>query len=69
MTSADLRAWQAHMGFTYEQAAASLGLSRTGFSKYASLKYEGDIPRWLELGCAAVAAGLHTWVNPNTPTA
>lgn len=33
MTVADLRAWQAAMGFTYESAAEALGMSRSGDAK------------------------------------
>ncbi len=64
MKSEDLRAWQKHLGLTYEQAALKLGVKRPTYAKYASPKYLEEIPRWMELGCAAVAAGLHTWANP-----
>ncbi|WP_041950175.1 helix-turn-helix domain-containing protein [Verminephrobacter eiseniae] len=33
MTVADLRAWQAAVGFTYESAAEALGMSRSGYAK------------------------------------
>lgn len=66
MTPADLRAWQAHMGFTYDTAAAALGINR---STYANLlagvdRHTGQpkqIDRRTALACAALAAGLNEW--------
>ena len=34
MTPADLRAWQAHMGYTYDTAAAALGVSRAAYADW-----------------------------------
>ena len=56
MTPADLRAWQARMGFTYETAAAALGISRSGFAKL--LAGDHPIDKRTALACAALAAGL-----------
>ena len=56
MTPADLRAWQAQMGYTYETAAEALGMSRSGFAKL--LAGANPIDRRTELACAAIAAGL-----------
>ena len=59
MTPADLRAWQARMGFTYETAAAALGISRSGFAKL--LAGDHPIDKRTALACAALAAGLGEW--------
>ena len=34
MTPDDLRTWQAHMGYTYETAAAALGVSRSAYADW-----------------------------------
>jgi len=59
MTPADLRAWQAHMGYTYETAAEALGMSRSGFAKLLAGNHAID--RRTALACAALAAGLAPW--------
>lgn len=59
MTTDDLRAWQAHMGYTYETAAEALGISRSGFAKL--LAGDHAIDRRTALACAALAAGLGPW--------
>ena len=59
MTPADLRAWQAHMGYTYDTAAAALGISRSGFAKL--LAGDHPIDKRTALACAALAAGLKEW--------
>ena len=56
MTSDDLRAWQARHGYTYNSAAAALGISRATYARY--LAASGDLPRMLELACAAIDAGI-----------
>ena len=66
MTPEDLRAWQAHMGYTYDSAAKALGISR---SAYADLlagvsRTTGkprDVDRRTALACSALAAGLDEW--------
>ena len=58
MTSDDLRAWQAHMGYTYDTAAEALGLGR---STYARLLAGQVIEQQTALACAALAAGLQPW--------
>lgn len=62
MTPSDLRAWQAHMGLTYETAAAALQMSRSGYAKIvlgqAKINYRTG------LACAALAKGLQPWSNP-----
>jgi hypothetical protein len=59
MTSADLRAWQAHMGYTQQQAADALGINRVS---YARLLAGGSvIDKRTALACAALTAGLLPW--------
>lgn len=59
MTTAELRAWQAHMGLTQRQAAALLGMSTSGYCK---LVYGECLPdRRMALACAALSAGLDPW--------
>jgi DNA-binding XRE family transcriptional regulator len=56
MTLADLRAWQAHMGYTYATAAKSLGVARSTYATWIS--GEREIDKRTELACAAIAAKL-----------
>ncbi|WP_399677110.1 helix-turn-helix domain-containing protein [Xenophilus sp.] len=62
MTPADLRAWQAHMGYSYTTAAEALGIGRRTYAEWIA----GDraIDRRTALACAALAAGLDAWVVP-----
>lgn len=59
MTPADLRAWQAHMGFIYESAAAALGVNRATYARW--LAGSAPIDLRTALACAALAAGLGPW--------
>lgn len=56
MTANDLREWQARHGYTYDTAAVALGVSRRTYAGY--LARGEELPRLLELACAAVDAGL-----------
>ena len=56
MTSDDLRAWQAAMGYTYDTAAEALGMSRSGYAKL--VLGQSPIDRRTALACAAISAGL-----------
>lgn len=59
MTPDDLRAWQAHMGYSYTKACAELGV---GSSTYARmLAGEVKLDRRLALACAALAVSLKPW--------
>lgn len=59
MTANDLRAWQKAQGYTYDTAAAELDMGRRTYADY--LKRDGELPRWLALACAALAAGIKPW--------
>lgn len=66
MTPADLRAWQAAMGYTYDTAAQALGVSRSAYADLLSSvsRTTGKpkaIDRRTALACAAIAAGLMEW--------
>lgn len=56
MTPADLRAWQARMGYTYDTAAEALGISRSGFAKLLAGAH--PIDKRTALACAAIASGI-----------
>lgn len=56
MKPSDLRAWQTHMGYTYETAAEALGISRSGFAKLLAGAH--PIDKRTALACAALKAGL-----------
>lgn len=64
MTPADLRSWQAAMGYTYDTAAAALGISRSTYADLVSGtsrttgKPIEQLDRRTALACAALAAGL-----------
>ena len=66
MTPADLRAWQAHMGLTYDTAAKALGVSRATYAEWLRGKSRTTgkpitISRLVALACAALAAGVGEW--------
>lgn len=66
MTSEDLRAWQAHMGYTYDTAAAALGVSRGTYADWVAGRSRTtgkpiQISRLVALACAALAAGVGEW--------
>ncbi|MBV8746324.1 MAG: hypothetical protein JO134_14905 [Xanthobacteraceae bacterium] len=48
MSSADFRAWLERHNFTYDAAAAQLGISRRLVAYYASKR---DLPRYIVLAC------------------
>lgn len=66
MTSDDLRAWQAAMGYTYDTAAQALGINRSTYADWIAGQSRGTrkpitIDRRTALACAAIAAGLKEW--------
>ena len=63
MTPADLRAWQAHMGYTYDTAAQALGVSRSTYAEWVAGKSRTTgkpitISRLVALACAAIEGGI-----------
>lgn len=69
MTSDDLRAWQAAMGYTYDTAAEALGVNRSTYADWVAGKSRTTgkpitIDRRTALACAAIAAGLSEWAPP-----
>ena len=69
MTPDDLRTWQSHMGYTYDTAAAALGVSRSSYADWlaGTSRTTGKpikISRLVALACAALAAGLSPWSPP-----
>lgn len=74
MTPSDFRAWQSSMGLTVRAAAELLGVApstvqdwRTGTSRSTGKPIE--LPPMLGLACAALAAGLGSWVTFPPPPA
>lgn len=66
MTSDDLRAWQQAMGYTYDTAAAALGVSRAAYADWIAGRSRTtgkpvQVSRLVALACAAIAAGLDDW--------
>ena len=71
MTPADLRAWQAQMGYTYDTAAAALGVSRGTYADWLAGRSRTtgkpiQISRLVALACAALAAGEGEWTPANS---
>jgi len=63
MTPDDLRAWQAHMGYTYDTAAKAFGVSRSSYADWIAGQSRTtgkpiQISRLVALACAAIAAGI-----------
>ena len=63
---ADLRAWQARMGYTYDTAAQALGVSRSTYAEWVAGKSRTTgrpvtPSRTVALACAALAAGLEPY--------
>jgi len=59
VTPADLRAWQAQQGYTYETAAQALGMSRSGYAKL--VLGQAGIDQRTALACSAISEGLDPW--------
>jgi len=69
MTSEQFKAWRKHMGFSQTEAGASLGLSKSTIEMYDSGlrkadKTPIDIPKAVELACAAIALGIRAYEGP-----
>ena len=72
MTPDDLRAWQARMGYTYDTAAAALGVSRGTYADWVAGRSRTTgkpikISRLVALACAALAAGMCEWQPKGPP--
>ena len=72
MTPAALRAWQAHMGLTYDTAAQALGVSRATYAEWLRGKSRTTgkpvaPSRTVALACAALAAGMCEWQPKGPP--
>ena len=68
MPPADLRAWQAQMGYTFAQAAQALGVSQSAYADWlAGVSRTTGKPKAIDkrtgLACAALAAGLGEWTH------
>ena len=68
MTPADLRAWQAQMGYTYDTGSAALGVSRGTYADRLAGRSRTTgkpikISRIVALACAALAAGVGEWTQ------
>jgi transcriptional regulator with XRE-family HTH domain len=57
MTPAQLKEWQLRHSYTYETAAAALGVSRATFAAW--LNGRTAIPRVAELACLAITHKLN----------
>ena len=63
MTSADLRAWQARMGYTHAKAAKALGVATCTYSDWVMGKSRTSgkpvkVDHRTMLACAALEAGI-----------
>lgn len=72
MTTDDLRAWQTHMGLTYDTAAQALGVSRSTYAEWMAGRSRTTgkpikISRTVALACAALAAGMDEWAPSEQP--
>lgn len=65
MTPADLRAWQARMGYTYTSASAALGMARSAYA--LMLAGTTRIDRRTALACAAIEAGISACITSSPP--
>lgn len=59
MTSDDLRAWQAQMGYTYDTASQALGMARSNYANMIAGKTAIDLRT--ALACAAIAKSIPPW--------
>lgn len=62
-----LRDWQKRMGYTYDDAAAALGMSRSGYALLLSKSKPVFIDLRTALACAAIEHGVTPLVGKLTP--
>ena len=65
MEAADFKAWMKELGLTLDNAAALLGMSRRMVAYYAGGQ---EIPRYVALACAYLAATHRNQASPATAT-
>lgn len=53
-----LREWQKRMGFTYDDAAAALGMSRSSYAAFVAKSNPVFIDLRTALACAAIELGV-----------
>lgn len=72
MTPTDLIKWQAHMGFTQQQAADALGVRLNTYQEMRRGESFAGKPRTIDhrtsLACAAIAAGIKPWAETAVTT-
>ena len=59
MTPQQFKAWRKRLGLTQARAADAIGMSLTQIKNYEAGR--ADIPRYVELACAALALGLNRY--------
>lgn len=69
MTAADFARWVEQMGFSQEEAATRLGLSRSCVQQYLRGARKGsqapvEIPKSVRLACSAIAMGVIDYSGP-----
>lgn len=62
MTADALRAWQARLGYTQQQAADALGVSLATYKRYLT----AGTGLTISLACSALANGLAPWGEKGT---
>lgn len=69
MTPDQFKAWRGHMKFTQQAAADALGLSKItveGYDKGRRSEGRVEIPKTVELACAALALGVKSYDGPQS---
>lgn len=61
------KAWRKHMAWSQQEAADALGVSRNTVFLFERGEREGrpvEIPKTVELACAALALGIRSYEGP-----
>lgn len=61
MTPAELRVWQARMGYTQYQAAEALGVARRTYQGWCAAQKDAPLARIVELACAQLEHQAQKW--------
>lgn len=67
MTPEQFKSWRKHMGWSQQEAADHLGVSKGSIQLYERGEREGrpvEIPKTVELACAALALGIRDYAGP-----